>query len=232
LLLVKKILSAFFYFLFFLLFISQILLELNPEILVPAKQKVVIMLLLAGLSVSAALFRSGSQKEDEKKYQSSRTCVFLLFLVYLFNLVILLFFDPGFRLSGYQQTPDYSLYLSLNTNFVPFSTIMRYYAAWRRHSIPMYYVVVNLLGNFLAFAPFGFFLPVLRERFFALSRFLPAAAAMIVFAEAAQFVFRVGSCDVDDFILNFSGTVLVFLIVRTKSSRTFLAKHHIVRSDL
>ncbi|MDP4110381.1 MAG: VanZ family protein [Bacillota bacterium] len=221
----KKFLSAFFYLLFFLLFAGQISLELNPKFIATAKERIAFMLIISCAAIIAAVYRCSGERIKAKRKKTVRACVYMLFCVYIFNLAVLLFFDRGMRLT---QASDITRYLKLNVNFVPLRTIAKYYNAWRKNRIGLYYVVINLLGNFFAFAPFGFFLPVINKGFYKFHRFILTVSALIIFAEAAQFWFRIGSCDVDDFILNFSGAFLAFIIFRTKAARAFLSRHNII----
>ncbi|MCX7615515.1 MAG: VanZ family protein [Clostridiales bacterium] len=224
---IKKIAASLCYLLFLSLFIFQIYLELKQHVVILPQVRMVIIFFFSVMIFSATTLLKSVLKKDTDKRKAVRICILFLFAVYLFNLGILLFLDTGFRLHGYRETLDYNRYLRLNTNFKPFATIHRYYQAFIRHRIGIYYVIVNLAGNLFAFAPFGFFLPVLSKQFLKFRNYIPITAIIIVFCEAVQFYYQIGSCDIDDFILNFTGAFLFFLILRTKWVQTYFAKHHI-----
>ena len=76
------------------------------------------------------------------------------------------------------------------------------------------FAVVNLAGNVAVFVPAGLFLPALfrpmrRLWLFFLTGLLAAAAG-----EGAQYLFHLGSCDVDDVILNVAGMLAGFGIYK------------------
>ena len=71
---------------------------------------------------------------------------------------------------------------------------------------------MNLGGNVVLFVPLGLFLPVLWQK---LDRFLPFFAfvtALITAVELIQLFTLLGSCDVDDLILNLLGATVGFLL--------------------
>lgn len=91
-------------------------------------------------------------------------------------------------------------------NLQPFKEILRYLSYYQ--VIGIYAVCLNLVGNVVAFLPFGLFFPLLSRRnrsFFKVS-FLSFELSLLV--EVIQLVTRVGSCDVDDVILNTVGGML------------------------
>lgn len=72
----------------------------------------------------------------------------------------------------------------------------------------------NLAGNLVLLMPLGFYLPFFTQKAARLSIYAIMAAAGIVIIEVTQLVTRTGSLDVDDFILNFAGALLGFVICR------------------
>ncbi len=138
-----------------------------------------------------------------KHHRLSRKKVFLtLFYVYLVMLLYFLFFSNRYgrtvRSEGYRY------------NLKPFDEISRYIK--HRSSINMEYFLVNIFGNVLAFAPFGFLLPMIWKK---LRHFLPAVLITAVFSlciECFQLITRVGSFDVDDIILNTAGGIIGYVI--------------------
>ena len=69
------------------------------------------------------------------------------------------------------------------------------------------------LGNIGWFVPFGFLLPMLRERK-SLVATTALGFALSFFIETVQFVFHKGVAELDDLILNTSGVVLGYLLYR------------------
>ena len=95
-------------------------------------------------------------------------------------------------------------------NLVPFREIERFWTYRRELGIHSIY---NLAGNVLGFVPAGFFIPVLWEpkRGFLFTVCLTFQMSLLV--EILQLVFRVGSFDVDDLILNTLGGMLGYLLL-------------------
>jgi glycopeptide antibiotics resistance protein len=121
----------------------------------------------------------------------------LLFGIYLIALLYFLFFSEQF---GRVPGEDYSY------NLIPFREILRFWN--NRETLGLAAVCINVLGNVIAFIPFGFFLPIVTKwkmnfRFVVLVTFFFSLAV-----ECVQLVTRVGSFDVDDLILNTLGGLL------------------------
>lgn len=99
-----------------------------------------------------------------------------------------------------------------NYNLTPFKTIMMYinnYEHYNLHSL-----VINLLGNIAAFAPLGFFVPIIFKRINKLSSMLLITMLTSTIAEIIQYIFQVGALDIDDVILNTLGGTIGFLIYK------------------
>ncbi len=109
-------------------------------------------------------------------------------------------------------------------NLIPFHTIIRQTSALIgcRYSVRLY--VMNVAGNLAAFAPFGFFLPALFPKCRKFLPFFLILSLSIVAVEIAQLLFRVGSLDVDDYILNSAGAVAVFLLLKTRPGRALTSR--------
>lgn len=95
---------------------------------------------------------------------------------------------------------------SYSYNVEPFREIARFVRY--RHKLGFTAVVLNLAGNIAVFIPFGIFVPVLFKPDMRLWQtvFTTMAASLII--EILQLVFRVGSFDVDDILLNTVGGLI------------------------
>ena len=151
---------------------------------------------------------------------NGRKTVYAAFAAYTVVMLYLLFFQ---RLSAYDPIP-YDEYVRLYTNFTPLRTLERfiYLLTDYRETAPHFAktAFVNLLGNVLLFIPRGLFLPYIWRVQRHIWAFVPTAFAAISAIEAMQLVLRLGSCDVDDVILNMTGALAGFAlskIVRIKS---------------
>lgn len=127
-----------------------------------------------------------------------------LFLAYC-GLMLWLLFDRSRAAEGV----PYWEQVARNNNLRPFHTVMLYarlLASSRRGLVKL--AIVNLLGNVVMFVPLGFFLPRILPRLRKLWRTLLACAGIVTTVELIQLFTLVGSCDVDDLILNLVGAAL------------------------
>lgn len=125
----------------------------------------------------------------------------VLLCVYLIVLFYLLFFSE--RMGRADNIQDYRYNLTL------FREIMRFYNS--RALYPRAFVL-NVIGNVVAFMPFGYLLPRMNARcrnpfFTVLFSF-----CLSLGVEAVQLVFKLGCFDVDDLLLNTLGGFLGYLI--------------------
>lgn len=138
-----------------------------------------------------------------KEVRSGRQILLrVLFLVYAALMLWLLF---GQRMDKEPKAWD-------NWNLIPLQTLKLYSrllrgssgAYWKRHAW------INLVGNVILFIPLGCFLPAIWERFRSFLRCVLLAAMLIIAVELLQYATALGSCDVDDLLLNLLGTILGF----------------------
>lgn len=128
----------------------------------------------------------------------------IAFIIYLINLAYQLFLNPALRhvnaISG--------------VNISPLKTIFLYYNAYTRHTLPIKNIILNMIGNVMLFMPFGYFVYVL---FKPMRSFLPYFfffLFMIIGVECIQYIWKVGSADIDDIILNMSGILILYIILK------------------
>lgn len=142
------------------------------------------------------------EKKNRKK--SIRILEIVLFAVYLILLCYFLFIAERMGRSFAERTYHY--------NLMPFKEIRRFWTY--RNTLGYWSVFLNLVGNVVAFLPFGILLPRLfpRCRKFLLTTLFSFEFSLCV--EFIQLVGKVGSFDVDDLLLNTLGGALGFLIYR------------------
>lgn len=128
----------------------------------------------------------------------SRIC----FVIYMALLVYFLLLSYGFgRGEGYEN---------YRYNLVPFLEIKRFIKYYECIDFPS--VVINLLGNIVAFMPFGALIRWVINR---KTRWYQATAYTFLFSlcvELLQLVAKVGVFDVDDLILNTLGGLMGFWV--------------------
>ena len=94
----------------------------------------------------------------------------------------------------------------LNINLVPFRTIFIYL-----RNLPSGFAVYNLFGNIIPFIPLGYFISL----YFNKSMFIKIIfifSFILFLIEFIQFIFLIGFFDIDDFILNFIGLIIGYII--------------------
>ncbi len=127
------------------------------------------------------------------------------FIVYAAVMAWLLF---GQRI-GYPRI-GYSEFFAKNINPVPFATVTRF-AAVLNHSKSRHAVMhafVNLAGNVVMFIPLGMLLPILWRRWRKGWKCMLLCAAVIISIELIQLFAMLGTCDIDDLILNLLGAAI------------------------
>jgi glycopeptide antibiotics resistance protein len=138
-----------------------------------------------------------------KEYNKKRwtKAGWLLFYLYIILLSYFLFFSEHYGRDYILDEYRYNLeFLKEIKRFIRYRELLGFES-----------FVVNILGNILAFAPFGFLLPLLnkKNRRFLLIAFLSLLFSLSV--EVAQMLLKVGIFDVDDILLNSIGGILGYL---------------------
>ena len=146
-------------------------------------------------------------KKDAKMTNYALWVGRVLFMVYLAGLCYFLFFAENYGRTFGQEHYRY--------NLVPFREIERFWN--HRHELGIH-SLYNLAGNILGFVPAGVFIPVLLK---GRRGFLFTACSILqmsLHVEILQLIFRVGSFDVDDLILNTLGGMLGYLLLKAVAS--------------
>lgn len=139
------------------------------------------------------------QEEDEIYFFG-----WCLFIVYLLALAYFLFFAEATGRTFSDRTYQYNLIL--------FHEIRRFIIY--RRQLGFAAVVLNLVGNVIAFVPFGVFLPLLVKRTRSFVKTVLLGFEFSLFVEIVQLFGKVGSFDVDDILLNTLGVMGGYLLFR------------------
>jgi glycopeptide antibiotics resistance protein len=97
-------------------------------------------------------------------------------------------------------------------NLYPLKTISEYFT--RREHYNLDIIVKNLLGNLLMLVPLGILMPMMFKRFRKTINFLVFILIFNLSIEILQITIKLGSFDVDDIILNCSGAIVAYGIIR------------------
>ena len=134
-----------------------------------------------------------------KKEFNHKAVMKLLFIIYMCVLVYVVFFAEAMG-----RTPqDGYVY-----NLTPLKEIKRFMKyIWDNDALGRA-ARLNIFGNIIAFIPFGIYLPYTSEsKLGFISTFLYTLTIELV-----QLITKVGSCDVDDIILNALGGVIGYIL--------------------
>lgn len=101
----------------------------------------------------------------------------------------------------------------LNSNLIPFKNIMVYINGYDRFNLDI--IINNTLGNVLIFLPLGLFLPILFKKYTRFSKLFFCSILISFTIEALQFILQIGQFDIDDIILNTSGSIVGYFIIKT-----------------
>ena len=131
-----------------------------------------------------------------------------LFAVYGLLMLWLLFHRPG-----YEEGIPYLQ--QLKANLIPFRTLQLYVRLLSHHRPALVRAaVINLAGNVVMFVPLGFLLPIVFPKLKKAWKTLLLVALLITVVELAQLLTLVGSCDIDDLILNLVGAGLGYSLYK------------------
>lgn len=142
----------------------------------------------------------------------SETIIKTSFTLYIILMLWLLF---GQRM-GREPFGSYWEVINSNINFIPLNTIRLFIRAIQssfsdytiRHSI------INLAGNIIMFVPLGFFIPSVFSKYSSFFKCMSVCSIGIIIVEIVQLFTLLGSCDIDDFILNMAGAAIGYGLFR------------------
>ena len=132
------------------------------------------------------------------------------FLAYCALMLWLLFDRPG-----YDPGVPYWEQVAQQLNLIPFRTL-RLFADLLDSGVRSYIrmAIINLGGNIIMFIPLGLLLPIIFPKLATLFRVLLVTSALITVVEILQLFTLVGSCDIDDLILNVLGSAIGYGIFK------------------
>ena len=138
-----------------------------------------------------------------KKEFNHKAVMKLLFIIYMCVLVYVVFFAEAMG-----RTPQDGY----EYNLTPFKEIKRFMKyIWDNDALGRA-ARLNIFGNIIAFIPFGIYLPYTSEsKLGFISTFLYTFSLSLTI-ELVQLITKVGSCDVDDIILNALGGVIGYIL--------------------
>ena len=139
----------------------------------------------------------------DKKYRKLNIALFSIYC----TIMLWLLFD---RVGGIDSVPYWDQ-VRMNLNLEPFHTI-RLFLKVLNNRIYSSTAIINLGGNVIMFIPLGFLLPRAFPKLKKFFRCFFTAALIIILVEVTQLFTLLGSCDIDDLILNMAGILLGFIL--------------------
>lgn len=211
----RKQLTKLSYFTFFILLFLFLLYPFNVNATSIQIRLFFNFVILCSLSFAIYLHAGFADQIQIRKILHYATI--FLFLFYVFQLIYMLFMAPEFARDQADIYGNYRQNLHsqwmYNTNLRPFKTIQTMLAIFKNHAVSDSVAYINLVGNFVAFMPFGLFLPLLFKKMRKPIIFMLSISLIIIVVEVLQLLTLTGSMDIDDYILNFTGALCFYILV-------------------
>ena len=138
----------------------------------------------------------------KRKRSGGQVLLRMAFVAYVIWMLWLLF---GQRLG----TEIYSQELAKSMNLRPFATIKHFLRLLEMDSPGLViHAMINLAGNVVMFIPLGFFLPRIFPKLRGFFKTFFSCTLLIVAVELLQYYTFLGTCDIDDLILNMAGVCI------------------------
>lgn len=162
---------------------------------------------------------------NNKLFKFNLIVWFCLYIVFLLSLTL---FDTYFNRNGiniFSLDKDMvKEYMNSSFNIIPFKTIKLYFNGYNGGYLSKSLFLYNIIGNLCALMPLSFFLPLLFKKQNNILIFILTIILIVIGIESMQFLTLSGSCDIDDLILNLSGSLLLYLILKIKPINKVIRK--------
>ena len=177
------------------------------------------------LIIATMIVEIKKSKDIQEKNQIRNFWLKILFIIYLLLLITILFLKNEYRMGGFEDINTFSNEHFETINIIPFATIIGYISGLLFEDININIVVINLATNLLLFAPMGFFIPILFDKKVKnIKQFGMVMGLITILVEILQFITYSGSADIDDIILNTTGAIIIYMLMRTKFVKKLLNK--------
>ena len=163
------------------------------------------------ISLAVLIYLSGMIVNKEENYKNNMNIYLILYFVLLINLTLFMN-RPNMRLIDLDNFTNYKV------NFIPFKTIFKYVLG----DYNLYIRVYNLIGNIAALIPLSFLLILKDKKYIKFSIQFIYIFITVLVIEIIQFITMSGTFDIDDFILNISGPLILLFITNKFKIRNYL----------
>ena len=177
------------------------------------------------LIIATMIVEIKKSKDIQEKNQIRNFWLKILFIIYLLLLITILFLKNEYRMGGFEDINTFSNEHFETINIIPFATIIGYISGLLFENININTVIINLATNLLLFAPMGFFIPILFDKKVKnIKQFGMVMVLITILVEILQFITYSGSTDIDDIILNTTGAIIIYMLMKTKFVKKLLNK--------
>ena len=218
------------YLLAFIFIFLVFLVSITPNYYMFASTKIFLFVISVVFMYFGAFYYS--KKVNNNKLMKINLWIF--FILYLVLLVSFTLFDDEFNrsISFIFTAPKDSVkyYLENQVNLTPFKTIISYFDAFNQ-ALNTRILLLNLYVNFIVCMPLSLFLVLLFKKQNKIWVFIITIVLTVLGIEVFQLITLSGSFDIDDIILNLSGAIIFYLVLKIKSVKglirnIFLLEHN------
>ena len=176
----------------------------------------------------AASLTALANDNESRRGKIIKRCLIFTFVFYLIMLIDFTLIDEGmgrniFNVLSWNRTA-FRDYIDTSTNIVPFHTVKLFINGYKNGNVAFLVMHENIFGNFVAFMPLSFFLACLFKPFNKWYRVLITVTLSVMAVELLQLLLLTGASDIDDVILNVTGAMCLYLVLRIKKVSRVISK--------
>ena len=207
-------------------------LMLNNTINIYYSLKFIILIAICIIMYITSLKMVKKYGYDKSLLRINLIIYFLTYIIMIFNLTL---FDELYGRQGLTTViwnkKLLKEYFNTSFNIIPFHTIKLFMNGYNNGVVSYHAFFENIYGNFLAFIPFAFFIPLIFKKIDKYYKFLIIMVIIVVQIELLQFITMSGACDIDDVILNLVGSSIAYLIFSIKSVNRLMKKIFLLEKE-
>ena len=198
------------YFILILSFIFYIFMMFNSDITLGTGKKELENMIILALPCFMLLFYSFNIKDKVERKK-----ILIIYLIFYLLAMI------GFTFANFRDNVliDNGI-MERGYNLILFNSINQMLNSPLGLKVGLY----NIIGNFLMLTPLAILLPLIDDRFKKIKNYLIVIVLLTLLIELTQFITRIGSLDIDDFILNISGSFIFYLIINKTKLNKYVYK--------
>lgn len=221
-----KLLAFSCYLVSFLMIIYYLFLEFSIfSVTSPSSRLKIIFLIIILMYVGAVLL---IKCHKDRFFRIGKFNLVIWFVLYIIMLLNLTLFDKYFGREGMVLYLNSGIDITDVTNrafnIIPFNTVNNYFLALKNGNLTNMTFIYNIFGNLIAFMPFALFLPRIFKSVDKWYKYFIIVSILIVVIEISQYVMMSGSFDIDDYILNIIGSMLMYFIINSRILKNAIDK--------